>query len=155
MKKIVAQEMAGFVLRPTISESKPTFDKTNPQKSLIPSHSAHCRYYAAITFNQIVLTSAEGAVADFLIDIYFGMFKEILGHAGDDKEDEDRDYRPKNRRGHIGQKKKSKSSRQPDGTFYTDGVNAAESDQNAKLISAILTGINRALPFAGDIGKST
>ncbi|GJJ14710.1 hypothetical protein Clacol_008977 [Clathrus columnatus] len=155
MKKIVVQEVTGFILRPTIA--KPNSDGSTPApKPSVPSHLAHSRYYAAITFNQIVLTSVDGVVAGMLIDVYFELFKEILGHAEDiidDEKGEERDYRPKGRRGHIS-RKKSKSVKKADGTFYTEDINAAESDHNAKLISAILTGVNRALPFAGEIGKS-
>lgn len=154
MKKIVVQEIAGFILKPVILNSQATASSTSTQT---PTHFTHCRYYAAITFNQIILTSSESDVAELLINIYFEMFKEILGHTekqiDDDKQDEGRDYRPKKRRGYAGQK--AKFSRKPDGTFYTESVNAAESDHNAKLISAVLTGVNRALPFVGDVGKET
>src|SRR6202040_3129424 len=49
-----------------------------------PSHpkketNAHARYYATITYNQIVLVPGDREVALQLINVYFEMFKELLG----------------------------------------------------------------------------
>ncbi|EJD44509.1 CBF-domain-containing protein [Auricularia subglabra TFB-10046 SS5] len=109
--------------------------------------SQRARYYAVITFNQMVLSAREGAVADRLMDMYFKLFQEMLGEgeekekAGDEEGDEGE--RPKKRRKvHTKDKKKGKKGADEDDDF----ANLEESD--SKMISAILTGINRALPFA-------
>ncbi|KAH7098243.1 CBF-domain-containing protein [Auriculariales sp. MPI-PUGE-AT-0066] len=108
----------------------------------------NARYYAVITFNQMVLSAKETAVADRLMDLYFKLFREMLGEgAVKEKEQEnaepdntahDEDEKPKRRRRKGGNKAKGGNSDE----FTT----LEESD--SKMISAILTGINRALPFA-------
>ena len=40
---------------------------------------ASSRYYSVITFNQMVLSARESAVADRLMDLYFKIFREMLG----------------------------------------------------------------------------
>jgi ribosome biogenesis protein MAK21 len=50
---------------------------------------SHARYYAAITFNQIVLSpsQADRDVARELVNIYFELFKDILGQDDTDFND--------------------------------------------------------------------
>lgn len=202
MKGIIVREIVSLVLRPhapstntntaNSATSGPAqnkhirFDTGEPSKSQTSTkdkkttpHTAgggnsHARYYATVTFNQIVLTPtpADREVAIQLIDVYFEMFKELLGEGVDTAEDDN-----------INQEDKSKSKNAPDATskeeFKTDkggrirdgggkkgkgkqmevrgaaGFTEVE-DSNSKLVSAILTGVNRALPFAkidaGDAG---
>ena len=107
---------------------------------------SHAWYYAAVTLNQIVLTASDHDrdVARALIDLYFEMFSEILGgsvggqEGGDDSKKDD----PTNH-GENSEKKKGKAKE-----LRGDAGFAEVEDANSRLISAVLAGVNRALPFA-------
>ncbi|KAI6144196.1 ribosome biogenesis protein [Pisolithus tinctorius] len=87
----------------------------------------HARYYASITLNQIIFRQNEKDVAMQVIDVYFRLFEDILGE-GRSAEEEDDDARS-------------------EGVVGEGGFTEVE-DSRSKLLSAILTGVNRALPFA-------
>ncbi|KAK2465032.1 hypothetical protein APHAL10511_003108 [Amanita phalloides] len=134
MKAVVVREIISLVLKPPSSKT-----------------ASHARYYSMITLNQFVLTQADRQVARQLLDIYFKMFKEVLGESNDEKnEKEDKDEKSvkldKSGRvidgGRKGIKKKGKKQ------FKGAAGFAEVEDVNAKLLSATLTGVNRALPFA-------
>ncbi|KAJ3807240.1 CBF/Mak21 family-domain-containing protein [Lentinula aff. lateritia] len=115
----------------------------------------HARYYATITFNQIVLTPADRDVALKLIDVYFEMFKELLGEGKfseeggvvEDVDDIAEVKTDKNGRVFDGKQNKGKGKGSIKEIKGAAGFGEIE-DENSKLISAILTGVNRALPFA-------
>jgi ribosome biogenesis protein MAK21 len=142
----------------TTSKSKPDAKKSggNP----------HARYYATIFFNQIVLTLKDKDVALQLIHVYFEMFKELLGKKGEDIDDGgsrgedgegqkgniDKEGRVRMRGGARGKgNRKGKETTTQGAAGFTE-----VEDAHSRLISAILTGVNRALPFAkveaGDAG---
>ena len=200
MKSIVIREITALVLRP----AAPTLTATTPAdvpnkakhirftdddgdsklkqkskatadaKKSAPAGNTHARYYATITFNQIVLAPGDRDVALKLIDVYFEMFKEILGEGGvdgaDDDELGDEAGKEKDNRGEILKDKKGRvidrGGKKGKGTKgkgkgkereVTGAAGFTEvEDSNARLVSAILTGVNRALPFAkvdaGDVG---
>ncbi|KAJ8075768.1 RNA-binding ribosome biosynthesis protein mak21 [Marasmius tenuissimus] len=119
----------------------------------------HARYYATITFNQIVLTPGDRDVALKLIDLYFELFRELLGEGKlDENEDEgdtasgskgkDREVMA-DKKGRImdGKRGKKKKGKELEVSKGAAGFEEVE-DENSKLISAILTGVNRSLPFA-------
>ena len=113
-----------------------------------------------MTFNQIVLTPADKDVALKLLDVYFEMFKELLGEGAEDvdgAEDATGQEEVKtDKKGRVmdGRKGKMKGK----GKIEVKGAAGFTEieESNSKLISAILTGVNRALPFAkldaGDAG---
>ncbi|KMP04077.1 CCAAT/enhancer-binding protein zeta [Coccidioides immitis RMSCC 2394] len=100
-----------------------------------PGQSQHAKYYAAITLNQTVLSSSEDKVAEKLLDIYFSLFVSILkaGKEGHDKLADKQDKKPAKLKG-----KKHRSLAK---------TNSQEDELREKLISAVLTGVNRAYPF--------
>ncbi|OCH87760.1 CBF-domain-containing protein [Obba rivulosa] len=116
----------------------------------------HAWYYAAVTLNQVVLTPSEAdrAVARTLIGVYFEMFEEILGAnrksashdsvaKGQESDEEDAaDGSGKN--GKVGRAKGKGRANEVKGAA---GFAEVE-DATSRLVGAILTGINRALPFA-------
>ncbi|KAF8888403.1 CBF/Mak21 family-domain-containing protein [Gymnopilus junonius] len=126
---------------------------------------AHARYYATVTFNQVVLTPADRDVAVQLIDIYFEIFKELLGEGssftegaeGGEADENEKEFKTdKGGRVMDGKPKgKGKAKAKQSEVKGAAGFTEVE-DANSKLISAILTGVNRALPFAkltaGDTG---
>lgn len=134
--------------KPKPKPKDPTTDKGNP----------HAKYYAAVTFNQIVLTPADRDVSLALLNVYFEMFKEILGTGGVDEDNQGNEEvvekeagkeneKRLDRRGRISEGRKA--GRQTKGSQVTGAAGFAEvEDSDSKLVSAILTGVNRALPFA-------
>ena len=129
---------------PSTSTSKPPPKSKEDMKALGTSHA---RYYAAITFNQIVLSPSQTdrEVARELVNIYFELFKDILGQDDADfndvTEDMQKAKRPKD------DSSKGKSKKRGKEVKGDAGFTELE-DTNSKLISAVLTGVNRALPFA-------
>ncbi|KAJ4490490.1 CBF/Mak21 family-domain-containing protein [Lentinula aciculospora] len=117
----------------------------------------HARYYATITFNQIVLTPDDRDVALKLIEVYFEMFKELLGEGKIEESKSDGAFegdneaaevkKDKNGRVFDGKQKKGKGRGKILEVKGAAGFGEVE-DENSKFISAILTGVNRALPFA-------
>lgn len=160
MKSIIVREITSLVLRPppppTSSISSNTHIRFNETISTAnrkpkpqePKKEAnvHARYYATITYNQIVLAPGDREVALQLIDVYFEIFKELLGegNSGDEvKESGDKDDGEKGEKGHVGAKGKAKAKETKGEAGFVE-----MEDEHSKLISAILTGVNRALPFA-------
>lgn len=167
MKAIVVREISSLVLKApnTAKAAKGKSHGSKPEASTSNSTAnPHARYYAIVTFNQIVLSSktqADKDVASRLVEVYFELFKDILGegHAeGEDdllKNDETqanglhgkdligREQKRKNK-----EKESMKSNRKEKQSQSLNPL-TAEGDSESKVISAILTGINRALPFAG------
>ena len=131
---------------PSASASKPPPKSSKEDKKAVGT--SHARYYAAITFNQIVLSPSQTDrdVARELINIYFELFKDILGQGDVDFNGTTEDA-PK-----VKQTKddssKGKSKKQKGKEVTGDAGFTELEDSNSKLISAVLTGVNRALPFA-------
>ena len=164
MKTVLIREMTALIMRPSPPPSLSTASRPQPnlhirfsggQKSAPKREKnvwrAHAQYYAAITFNQIVLSISEAdrAAARMLIDVYFQLFREVVGErepesadtavpVAEDIEVKRREKSHKEPRSHGG---KSKQVRGAAGFAEVE-------DENAKLLGAILTGINRALPYA-------
>ncbi|KAG2121610.1 ribosome biogenesis protein [Suillus clintonianus] len=169
MKGVVVREMTSLILRPSIttpatapttnthirftdetttSTSKPKPNtkpkpkpKSKPDGATKKTSNEHARYYATITLNQIVFVPGDKDVAVQVIDVYFQMFKDLLGESRshskqENVEEQDREI--------VGKKKKRKTTKEVVG----DGGFAEVEDAFSKSISAILTGVNRALPYA-------
>ncbi|KAK3947503.1 CBF/Mak21 family-domain-containing protein [Pseudoneurospora amorphoporcata] len=104
---------------------------------LKPSQSLRTRYYAIITLNQTILSTKEPAIANTLLRIYFEAFLSLLktGSLGNLEA-----LNPEEKSG--GNNKKAKKGKQN----HTE-ASANEQDTTQKLVSALLTGVNRAVPF--------
>ncbi|OIW34463.1 CBF-domain-containing protein [Coniochaeta ligniaria NRRL 30616] len=117
--------------------------KTVEQEVLLrPGQSMRTKYYAINTLNQTILSMKEPALADNLLRIYFEMFLTLLksGSLGNlealnDKKKTTKDH---------GKKGKGK----PRGKPPVADAATDEADTTQKLVSSILTGVNRAIPFA-------
>ena len=117
-----------------------------------PNQSLHAQYYAAITLNQTILSVKEEATARRLLDIYFSLFAKLLKRPEEDMQEvkgpaSGINTITVNRKGEIqggggaaGKKalKKQKSAQKSV---------AVKEDLQEKMLSAILTGINRAIPY--------
>ncbi|TGO27526.1 hypothetical protein BPAE_0040g00070 [Botrytis paeoniae] len=110
---------------------------------LRPGQSSHAKYYAINTLNQTILSSKEEVVAKKLLSIYFGLFVSLLK-----KPEVIKPTGPKlNKKGEIqggggamGKKAKEKLTAEEE-------AKQASEETTEKMISAVLTGVNRAFPF--------
>jgi ribosome biogenesis protein MAK21 len=171
MKTVVVREIISLVLKPPAATSalsdglakgtgkhvRFADDKGSTKKPASAKKingNLHARYYSMITLNQVVLTPSDRDVARQLLDVYFEMFKEVLGEGRGDEADEKCDKHDKDvkvdKAGRVmdgGRKGKRKGKKAGTEVKGAAGFTEVE-DVNAKLISATLTGVNRALPFA-------
>jgi ribosome biogenesis protein MAK21 len=107
-----------------------------------PGQNSHAKYYAIITLNQTILSNREENVANKLIEIYFGLFVSLLKQMDPAKKP---DIPMTNKKGQLqrgGGKPGKKAQRK------ADEVNKSEGELAEKLVSAVLTGINRAFPYS-------
>ncbi len=175
MKAIVVREIITLVLKPSASaqmgtaaasstglpkhtkftDGQSSTTKTKHNQNEKKSGNPHAKYYAMVTFNQIVLTPADRDVAITLLDVYFEMFKEILGEEKEDVKESTETGNVENlktdKKGRVldGERGKGKKGKGKTKTTENGAAGFAEvEDSDSKLISAILTGVNRALPFA-------
>ncbi|KAF8634313.1 hypothetical protein AX15_000974, partial [Amanita polypyramis BW_CC] len=172
MKSVVIREVISLVLKPPAlsaasseglpkgkhirftDDTEPTKPKAVPAKKI--NGSAHARYYSIITLNQVVLTPSDRDVARQLLDVYFEVFREVLGEGRDDVDDNKTETEETEKSVKIdkvgrvfdgGWKRKKKGKKSSTEVAGAAGFAEVE-DENAKLITATLTGVNRALPFA-------
>ncbi|GAA6041580.1 hypothetical protein JCM8097_004276 [Rhodosporidiobolus ruineniae] len=112
------------------------------------------RYYGVTTLNQVMLKKEQADVAGKMVDVYFEVFGDVLGRLPD-KEDSDDEKEAKNeepkklagkKRSRDEGKKGGKGGKKSKGAAAED--DQAVNDVDAKLVAAVLTGINRAFPFA-------
>jgi ribosome biogenesis protein MAK21 len=113
-------------------------------KSSMEKLNTHAWYYASVTLNQVVLsvTDQDREVARNMIELYFEMFREILGGIPSSKYEEDA--------GKVDEvviDKKSKGKAKAKEVRGEAGFTEVE-DESSRLVSAVLVGVNRALPFA-------
>jgi len=104
-----------------------------------PGQSLHAKYYATITLNQTVLSSKEPEVANKLIEIYFSLFLSLLKR---DKQENEKPTKPlQGGGGKAGRKARQKAR-------LEEYARESEDELKERLIAQILTGVNRAFPFA-------
>ena len=120
--------------------------------------SLHAQYYATITLNQTVLSTREEGVAKKLIDIYFALFLKLLNKPSKMEAEGPQANLPNevkiNRKGEVqggggaGGKRAHKKQAERERSSSTD------EDLREKLLSAVLTGVNRAVPFTNTNDES-
>ncbi|KAG5457771.1 MAG: CBF/Mak21 family-domain-containing protein, partial [Olpidium bornovanus] len=98
------------------------------------------QYYAVIALNQTILTNADQDVAAKLVDLYITIFKQLLHEGGG--EDATKPTEGKREKAMKKKKRKCKGS-----TSVTSNPTIIEGERS-KLVTALLTGVNRAFPFA-------
>jgi ribosome biogenesis protein MAK21 len=172
MKGIVVREMTALVFKPTASSSASVTQATSskhirfddaktkakpkaPEKPATAPANSHAAYYATITFNQIVLSPspADKAVARQLIDVYFTFFRDLLGvMERTEGREEEHDVAVDEEEGEMKGKGRGKGKGKSGPRKAIKGQDAVGflevEDSNSRHVSAILTGVNRALPFA-------
>ncbi|KAE8376294.1 CBF/Mak21 family-domain-containing protein [Aspergillus bertholletiae] len=110
---------------------KPTIIKAVEEVLFRPGQSQHAKYYAIITLNQTVLSTKEEQVATQLLEIYFALFVAFLKPTKKNK------YQSGKKHG-----KNAKKSQKEE-----EKGQAQHEEMQEKLISGVLTGVNRAYPF--------
>lgn len=110
-----------------------------------PNQSPHAKYYAVITLNQTVLSMKEQEVANKLLEIYFALFVGLLKKEKEREKQEkkiNKDGLPQGGGGKPGKMARRKAEK------AATQEHKAEEELREKLIAAVLTGVNRAFPFA-------
>jgi ribosome biogenesis protein MAK21 len=99
-----------------------------------PNTSIHAQYYTIITMNQTILSSRDIPVANRLVEVYFMLFVKLLRAGVKETKPEP--------------KKKVKGVKKKRGAVDWEELNQQEEEVNSKILSAVLTGVNRAFPFS-------
>ncbi|KAL9028944.1 MAG: hypothetical protein Q9196_002750 [Gyalolechia fulgens] len=113
-----------------------------------PGQSMHAQYYAVITLNQTVLSGKEEVVAKKLLDIYFSLFAKLLAKSQPAKPAQPEANPIKlNQNGEVqgGGGPAGKAARRK--AALKEKATAVEDDLREKMLSAVLTGVNRAVPY--------
>ena len=112
---------------------------------LRPGQSSHARYYAINTLNQTILSGKEEDVARKLLSVYFDLFVSLLKKADPQKAVAgplvNRKGQIQGGGGQMGKKAKAKAKKD-------EIMKHGSEETTEKMISAVLTGVNRAFPFA-------
>lgn len=163
MKAVVARDVATLVLKPvTTGPSLPA--NANKLAKLAAAQkedkkanaATHARYYGLITLNQMTLTVRDRDVAGRLVEVYFDVFREILGDGSGPEEEpvvegaEDADGKAIEKvAGKVEKWRGRRKGAKPKGGRQTNKVEESlVEESDAKMVAAVLTGVNRALPFA-------
>ncbi|KAF2152920.1 CBF-domain-containing protein [Myriangium duriaei CBS 260.36] len=112
-----------------------------------PSQSLHAQYYSIITLNQTILGKADEDIAGELLRIYFTLFIQLLkptqkGAGAIVKTD------PFKQQGGGGKPGKAAAKKAKAQGKAQEKVVASESELREKMTAQVLTGVNRAFPFA-------
>ena len=120
-----------------------------------PGQSLHAKYYASITLNQTVLSRKEGGVAKKLLEIYFSLFVKLLERPEETKAAAigvsgigiNKKGEIQGGGGSVGKKAQKKLAKKEKAT-------TVDKDLREKMLSAVLTGVNRAIPFTDTNNES-
>ncbi|KAI3332168.1 CBF-domain-containing protein [Xylariaceae sp. AK1471] len=108
-----------------------------------PGQNTRAKYYAVNTLNQTILSTKEPELADSLLRVYFGMFLSLLKSGELGHLDRALDVPKEEKKGKL--RRKVRPSKD---VAEKAQVGAGETEAAEKLVSAILTGVNRAVPFS-------
>ncbi|KAK4987131.1 RNA-binding ribosome biosynthesis protein mak21 [Elasticomyces elasticus] len=108
-----------------------------------PGQSSHAKYYAIITLNQTILSMKEQEVANKLLGIYFSLFVQLLKPAKQEKAEVKLTPNGgvQGGGGKPGKMAAKKAIKAAEST-------TVESELCEKMTAQVLTGVNRAFPFA-------
>ena len=159
MKAVIAREVSTLILKPTAVSAAGgagghvRFDEDKPasKKPAKAEGTNHARYYGLITLNQITLTKNDGETAAKLVELYFEVFREILGDGKSDEDDGEEDKQKKKVEavaGKVGKWQGRRKGAKPKGGRKPAVEEEVVDNAEAKLVAAVLTGINRAMPYA-------
>lgn len=113
-----------------------------------PGQSLHAKYYATITLNQTVLSGKEGGVVRKLLGIYFSLFIKLLEKP---EETSGAATGPNgiiiNKKGDLQGGGGSAGKKAQKKLAEKEKTTTVDEDLREKMLSAVLTGVNRAIPF--------
>ncbi len=146
-EKKIASRTSYLLLQLQISHPlmKPIIIRSIETELLLrPGQSSHAKYYAINTLNQTILSGKEEEVAKKLLGIYFELFVSLLK-----KPEPVKLVGPVvNKKGQIqgggapmGKKARKKLTKEEEAKM-------ASEEMTEKMISAVLSGVNRAFPFS-------
>nr|POE50127.1 ribosome biogenesis protein noc1 [Quercus suber] len=109
-----------------------------------PGQSIHAKYYAVITLNQTILSQKEEEVANKLLEIYFALFVQLLKHTEKDSATSEPNRNKNPLQGGGGKAGKMALKKQK----ALERADESEDQLREKMIAQVLSGVNRAFPFA-------
>lgn len=115
-----------------------------------PGQNLHAQYYAIITLNQTVLSTKEGNVARKLLDIYFSLFLKLLEHPEAVKPASATSGANSvviNKKGEVQRGGSAPGKKAIKKQALLQKSANVGNDLREKMLSAVLTGVNRAIPF--------
>lgn len=151
MTSIMVREVSSLILRPSLTPAPTSHvrfgkDAAKDKKEAAKDNGQdHARYYGVITLNQVMLTRSQAEVAGKMIEVYFEIFGDILGRVADEEEAAEGEEKEEVKKG--GEKRKW-SAKGKDGKKNEDKADGEVNETDSKLVAAVLTGVNRAFPFA-------
>ena len=113
-----------------------------------PGQSMHAKYYAVITLNQTVLSAKEEDVAKKLLEIYFSQFLSLLA-----KPEPAKPAVPSantialNKKGERQGGGGAPGKRAQQKLISEEKKSIGDAEYREKMVSAVLTGVNRAMPY--------
>ena len=113
-----------------------------------PGQSLYAKYYATITLNQTVLSGKQGGIGEKLLDIYFSLFIQLLAKPGPLSTAFTRSAGIGiNKKGEVqgGGGPAGKKARKR--LAEKERATTVDEELREKMLSAVLTGVNRAVPF--------
>ncbi|RYP69664.1 hypothetical protein DL769_005222 [Monosporascus sp. CRB-8-3] len=120
--------------------------RTVEQEALFrPGQNMRAKYYAINTLNQTILSGKEPEISESLLRIYFNIFVSLLKNGelnqldGPSSQDAEGGNRVSKR--YLAGKPAKRNKNMKEGV-------SSDHEATEKLVSAVLTGINRALPFS-------
>ncbi|KAK9465174.1 CBF/Mak21 family-domain-containing protein [Lipomyces arxii] len=147
--KQIASKASHLIL--TLEQAHPAMKRVivNSISELIfrPNSDYHARYYATITLNQTIVTNKDTELANRLIDIYFTLFERLLAESKHTKDEAMAEKKVKKGRWKDKEKGKGPAKQISQQQRIKHSIEAQE-EANMRLISAILTGLNRAFPYS-------
>ncbi|KAM9927495.1 hypothetical protein OXX59_002504 [Metschnikowia pulcherrima] len=131
MKKIVTDSVTDMVLQ--------------------KKHDYHSQYYTILTLNQTILSRKDVELANSLVKTYFSLFEKILVESDPALKDKAEDkVLGKSERGRKNNRKAFKKGKKGGKSVKVEEKSEEEvvEERSAKMFSALLTGLNRAFPYA-------
>lgn len=121
-----------------------------------PGQSLHAKYYATITLNQTVLSGREEGVATKLLEIYFSLFIKLLEKPTESKPAAGTGPNSivMNKKGELQGGGGSAGRKAQKKLAEHEKTTTVGEDLQEKMLSAVLTGVNRAIPFTNTNDES-
>ncbi|KAL6452807.1 MAK21 Ribosome biogenesis protein MAK21 [Candida maltosa Xu316] len=111
----------------------------------------HAKYYGVTTLNQTILTRKEEELANSLVKTYFALFEKTLVESDSFNKESNKDKTiGESNKGRKNNRKNFKKGKKGGRSVKVEEKSQQElvEEKNAKLFSALLTGLNRSFPFS-------